>query len=305
MRFALLCALLMPLGFSQGTPFVQAPDCFVKLTFSASGQTAQWDNRTNGANAQGCLYWVIQYNVQGVSAVSIQVEAAQDSNGVPGSWSKFDASAPGTLVAGANPNTSTTSQNATFSGYFPWVRLNVLTFTASGSPAFGVAKLYGFIDSPAAIAGGGGGGGGGCTSPCPVEGTAATGSAPVGPPVYSGNIDGGGNVIPAQSCTKKVVISESSSGNTQIIALSGSTVIRLCHVDLTMASGLNWNFTYGTGSNCGTGTTALSGVHQNVTGDAQDYGPNSPLIAPAGNAVCLNLSAGSILTTGTVIYAQY
>jgi hypothetical protein len=105
-------------------------------------------------------------------------------------------------------------------------------------------------------------------------------------------------------CPNPVGVSVAASGTTQIVALSGTTRIRVCGVYLTTASSVNVSLTRGTGSNCGTGTAALGGVYQVVSSISLDFGPSMALTTNAGDALCLTLS-GAVSTTGTVIYAQF
>lgn len=106
-------------------------------------------------------------------------------------------------------------------------------------------------------------------------------------------------------CSLSVIIDDSTMGNTQIIALSGSTVIRVCKLTLTSASSVSIQLTQGTGSNCGTGTANLSFLYQNAVSIAEDYlSDQSLLIGTAANALCLNLS-GAVRTTGQIWYDQF
>jgi hypothetical protein len=104
-------------------------------------------------------------------------------------------------------------------------------------------------------------------------------------------------------CTLSAPITFSAaSGSVQIVGLSGSTVIRVCHLSISANTATNFTIQYGTGSACGTGTTALSGAYNNVTTLALDL--NGTLRAPAGQAVCIN-SSGTITAGGIVTYAQF
>jgi hypothetical protein len=106
-------------------------------------------------------------------------------------------------------------------------------------------------------------------------------------------------------CPNTKIVDDSTMGNIQQIALSGTTQIYICKVSLTTAAGVSIQLTQGTGANCAAGTSNLSGLYQNVAAIAEDFlADQSPLISVAGNAVCLNLSAG-VRATGQFSYAQF
>jgi hypothetical protein len=137
-----------------------------------------------------------------------------------------------------------------------------------------------------------------------VVGGAAIGSSSSGNPVPLAKLDGAGNIIIPNFCTKQAAISLSSvSGENQIIALSGSTVVRICNIAVGMTAQATVSIDVGTGTNCGTGTTTLWGPYPtNTTGFTEDF--LGVLLVPAGDAVCLNF--GSTVTAGGgVSYAQY
>ena len=106
-------------------------------------------------------------------------------------------------------------------------------------------------------------------------------------------------------CPNKAIIDDSASGNTQVIALSGTTQIYICKLTLTTAAGVNVQLIQGTGVNCAGATANLSGLYQNAATIAEDFlADQSVLVGVAGDAVCLNLGAAT-RTTGTLFYAQY
>jgi hypothetical protein len=106
-------------------------------------------------------------------------------------------------------------------------------------------------------------------------------------------------------CTSSIIFDGSTSGNTQIIAASGATQVRICKATMTAASSVSLQFKQGTGSNCAVGTADMSLVYQNVLGVTEDYlSDRAPLTAAASQAVCINLSA-TVRVTGQVWYAQF
>lgn len=108
-------------GTMPGTFGQVSPDCvIIGSGLTATGRSPVFDNRKLACNT-----WVLSYSVSGASGVSVELDTANDANGIPGSWSAF---AP---VTGSNPGTSTTTNQATFAGYQSWVSVNVGTLTGS------------------------------------------------------------------------------------------------------------------------------------------------------------------------------
>lgn len=103
-----------------------------------------------------------------------------------------------------------------------------------------------------------------------------------------------------------VAINVSSATTTQIVGLSGSTKIYV--TGLTVIAGGTGNITlvYGTGTNCGTGTTSLSGAMPLVANSGLSIGGGlgAVLMVPAGQALCVTTSA-AVQYSGFVTYAQF
>lgn len=137
-----------------------------------------------------------------------------------------------------------------------------------------------------------------------IGGLAAVGAAPSGNPIPEGLLDSAGNMITPDYCTLKAVFSTSGSGNTQLVAVSGSTTIRVCHVDFSGDTLTIAKLVTGTGATCTSSaneTGVFTGAGGGMFGFAMDYA--SPLITTAAKTLCLNLSAGST-GGGTIIYSQ-
>lgn len=103
-----------------------------------------------------------------------------------------------------------------------------------------------------------------------------------------------------------VAINVSTAATVQLVALSAGKRIYVTSYDVIAAGTGNVTFVYGTGSNCGTGTTPLTGAY-NLTaqaGIAKGNGYGSVLVVPAGNALCVTNSA-AVQMSGSVAYAQY
>lgn len=105
---------------------------------------------------------------------------------------------------------------------------------------------------------------------------------------------------------QSVAISTSSSGYTQLVALSGSTVIHVCGFNVMAGGTTNVSLAYGTGSSCGTGTTALTGAYPLIaqTGLAVGNGGATQMKTAAGNALCVNNSA-AVAIAGFLTYVQF
>jgi hypothetical protein len=103
-------------------------------------------------------------------------------------------------------------------------------------------------------------------------------------------------------CTNSAVINTSSSGLTELVALAASKRVRVCHFTAVAASPVTITLDYGTGSACGSGTTALTGAMTSITTIDTDF--RGELRTASANALCINLGTG-VSTQGVVTYAQY
>ncbi|MCK9361859.1 hypothetical protein M0Q28_06595, partial [Patescibacteria group bacterium] len=104
---------------------------------------------------------------------------------------------------------------------------------------------------------------------------------------------------------QSAVINVTAGATTQLVALSGSTVIRVCSYNVTASLAGTFTFVYGTGANCGTGTTALTGAMAIATAGSNGMSGmiGSLFRGAAANALCLTAATGNM--TGFVTYAQY
>lgn len=112
-----------------------------------------------------------------------------------------------------------------------------------------------------------------------------------------------------------VAINLTSAAASQLVALSGSTVVYVCGFSATIApsatSAATLQFEYGTGSNCGTGTTVLTGTYGN--GDltttvgplpVQMNGPGTIFKTAAGNALCAAGGGTTVNVQGVLTFVQ-
>lgn len=100
-------------------------------------------------------------------------------------------------------------------------------------------------------------------------------------------------------------IDVSTATTTQLVALSSGAKIWVTSFNVIAGGTGNIKFVYGTGSNCGTGTTDLTGNY-NLTaqaGIAHGDGMGPVLVVPAGNALCVTTSA-AVQMSGSVAYVQ-
>ena len=134
---------------------------------------------------------------------------------------------------------------------------------------------------------------------------AATGSAAPANAVQAGAVSSGNLVGMIQSDASQP-INISTATTTQLVALSSGKKIYVTSWDVIAAGAGNITLEYGTGTNCGTGTTALTGAY-NLTaqaGVAKGNGLGPVLVVPAGNALCA-LTSAAVQISGSVAYTQF
>lgn len=107
------------------------------------------------------------------------------------------------------------------------------------------------------------------------------------------------------TCANSAVINVTAAATTELVSLTASQVIRVCSFTITESLSGTAKFVYGTGSNCGTGTTDLTGAMAVGTNSAisQSSGNGSLFRTASANALCLTAVTGNI--TGFVTYAKY
>ncbi len=160
-----LCLLALLLGTAQAQVTSIRPDCFQFFTFTVPANSLVFDNRS-----AGCPYFAIAYSSNGFTVESLVVQVAPDAGGTPGTWATY------TAATGINPNTAITQAFSTFTGYFPWVRVQLTSKTGTGSIQ---GVLYGWKTNAQVIAATG-------TTACP--GTVAVPCVVVGPIAQGGDV---------------------------------------------------------------------------------------------------------------------
>ena len=146
---------------------------------------------------------------------------------------------------------------------------------------------------------------GGATAANQTVAQGATGSAVPADAHYAGAVSSG-NLTGIIQADKSVAINVSTATTTSLVGLSGTTKIYVTSFDVVAGGTGNITFEYGTGANCGTGTTPLTGAY-NLTaqsGLSKGSGLGPVLVIPAGNALCV-LTSAAVQMSGSVSYTQF
>ena len=133
-------------------------------------------------------------------------------------------------------------------------------------------------------------------------GVGATASAAPANAVYLGVGGDGGlaagtpALVPVFGCTDTAIYDASTSGNTQLVALTSSETIYVCGFEIrTGATATNVRLVYGTGTACATGETSMTPVFDMTSYDGQVV--MSPFYAgmktAVSNALCIETSAAN------------
>ncbi|HEX2656206.1 MAG TPA: hypothetical protein VHN11_21495 [Xanthobacteraceae bacterium] len=133
----------------------------------------------------------------------------------------------------------------------------------------------------------------------------ATGSAVPAKASYAG-ANSGGNLTGIIQADASAKIDISTATTTQLVALSSGKKIYITNYKVIAGGTGNFKFVYGTGTNCGTGTTDLEGAN-NLTaqaGSVAGSGLGPVLVVPASNALCATTSA-AVQMSGHVAYTQF
>ncbi len=109
------------------------------------------------------------------------------------------------------------------------------------------------------------------------------------------------------SCVSSAVVNVTAGNTTEIVALTASQVIRVCGFSVSMSLTGSAQWVYGTGTNCGSGTTNLTGDVPLLTATPWTYGGNSAagsvIRGASANALCLKATTGNVI--GVVSYVKY
>lgn len=107
------------------------------------------------------------------------------------------------------------------------------------------------------------------------------------------------------ACGLSAVIDTAAASTLQTVALAAGRRIHVCGFVLTGGGATSVRFVRGTGANCGTGTTNVSGPMELGDNTVIPYGggEGAVFILPAGQALCLTNSA-AIQVSGIVSYTR-
>ena len=121
---------------------------------------------------------------------------------------------------------------------------------------------------------------------------------------YTANV--GGSLTSIIQAGASVPINISTATTTQLVAAVTSKAIYVTAWDVIAAGTGAITLEYGTGSNCATGTTVLTGPYGLIAqfGIAKGNGLGPVLIVPAGNALCA-LTSAAIQMSGSLSYTQF
>ena len=115
-------------------------------------------------------------------------------------------------------------------------------------------------------------------------------------------------VDPCQSSgTAKSSVAVSATADTELVAISGSTVVYVCGFSLNAAAGTapSFRLTYGTGAVCATGTVGLTGVYLQSLNGTASYGGGATIGKTiAGQALCIDVGGTTPDIRGIVTYVQ-
>lgn len=338
-----LLALAIPL-LAQGTP--AAPDCPLQQgTFNAAGDL-QFDNRNTGCDnftvyyiADSTLTFTLVFQSQNAQSAPSSTGWATYTGNTSNSSASFGTAAAGIAtycgLATCVPSAGVTVETS-------WVRAHLSGISGAGQVR---VFFYGYRTGNATglQGSGGGGGGSGCPNPCPVEGTAAAGAPPVGPPVLGAGSDGtdvrtiatdasgnqkiignaavgaaasnpvptgsrddSNNVLADHSFPIQGTVTGSSVTAIKMIAGVSAKLTYVGSVSFLMNTGTTYQFVQGTtvSTPCDTGQAAISGTYQTSTGIALDFTPYAALHTTVNaNDLCV-LFGASVTVGGLVEYSQ-
>lgn len=124
----------------------------------------------------------------------------------------------------------------------------------------------------------------------------ATGAAPPANVVYAGAVTSGatgGLLSGIVACDSHALLNMTTATTTEIVALTASQSIYVCSILVSSAGTSTVTVQRGTGTNCGTGTAAMSAGHELTAqvGYARGSGLGTIMRGTASNALCITSSA--------------
>ncbi|KUR79448.1 hypothetical protein [Novosphingobium sp. FSW06-99] len=144
--------------------------------------------------------------------------------------------------------------------------------------------------------------------PLTIQGNASGVAVPIsGAPTVATGTNGAVSLIQGAST---VAISATTSGTVQLVALASGKSIYVTHVHVITATSAGFALVYGTGTNCGSGTTYLDGANGNTmaftanSGYSAGVGLGPVYVVPSGNALCAVFSTAANYA-GSLTYSQF
>ena len=140
--------------------------------------------------------------------------------------------------------------------------------------------------------------------PVTVQGNASGVPVPIsGAPTVAANGGGPATIVQSDS---SVAINVGGATTTQLVALVSGKSIYVTSWDIVVAAADNVTFEYGTGTNCASGTTALTGPYNFGANGGLSKGSGIGVLfkVPAGNALCV-VTSTTTQASGSVSYAQF
>lgn len=132
------------------------------------------------------------------------------------------------------------------------------------------------------------------------------GSATAGLTIGGFGSGASGTLYGMTACNSSAAVSVGPGTTVELVSLTASRAVRVCAftIDADTAASTA-QFVYGTGTNCGTGTTNLTGAYALGVGQSVNVGSGLGELfkTAAGNALCLTAVTGTI--AGHVSYAKY
>ncbi len=136
-------------------------------------------------------------------------------------------------------------------------------------------------------------------------GAGATGSAVPANAVYSGERNSSG-LAGHIGCDSSAVYDASTSGSTQIVALTSGQTIYVCGFVLFSGGTANVKLVYGTGTNCATSPANMTPAFQLTAQTGASYGNGEGVVVQTAgsNALCVNSSA-AVAVQALVTYTKF
>lgn len=123
---------------------------------------------------------------------------------------------------------------------------------------------------------------------------------------FTTNATSSGSAVAVVQPDSQVAVSISTATTTQLVALSSGKKIYVTAWDIFAAGTGGFQLVYGTGSNCGTGTTNLTGSYSLIAQTGLSRGGSLGVLytIPASNALCA-VTTGAVQMSGSVSYTQF